>query len=153
MMEYLLSFLLLLLNLIDYERDLGHIPFLLIGTVLFIALFSVVFRKTRNFIATCIILMCHTWQISWINILGDPTSELQLPWFYILGAMIVVFAVLNFHKIVYRDYSLPMLILFVSILLIFNYPLFISQSISEGLKEYIMIGFFISVNYTHLNNH
>ena len=144
-MEYLLSAALLVLNLIDYERDLGYIVFTAVGTALFVLLFIVVFRKTKNFLATCLILMCHTWQISWINIFGDPTADLQLPWFYILGAMIVVYGAFSLHGRGKKGYSPTVLFLFFAFLVMFNYPLFISKSFNEGLKEYIMIGFFVLV--------
>lgn len=144
-MEYILSLALLVLNLIDYDHDLGHVPFFVVGTVLFFVLFVFVQRKTKSFLATCIIMMCHTWQISWINIFGDPTANLQLPWFYILGVFIVGYALMNLTKYYQKEYSVFALLIFISFLIIFNYPLVISPSIAEGLKEYIMIGFFMIV--------
>ena len=144
-MEYILSAALLVLNLIDYERDLGHPVFTAFSAVLFAALFFFVHRKTRNFLASCFIMMCHTWQISWINIFGDPTAQLQLPWFYIIGVFIVGYAVVNFASCMKKEYSFLILTTFVAFLIFFNYPLLISRSISEGAKEYIMIGFYVVV--------
>ena len=144
-MEYILSLALLVLNLIDYEHDLGRVVFFGIGTVLFAALFFFVNRKTKNFPVSCLIMMCHTWQISWINVFGDPTAELQLPWFYLLGAMIVVYTLFHIGKCMEKNYSTVLLVVFGVFLILFNYPLIISQSFSEGLKEYIMIGFFVVV--------
>ena len=144
-MEYILSAALLVLNLIDYERDLGYIAFTAAGTLLFVLLFALVYRKTKNFLATCLIMMCHTWQISWINIFGDPTANLQLPWFYIIGAMIVVYGAFSLHARGKKGYSPTVLAIFFIFLILFNYPLAISKSFSEGLKEYIMIGFFVLV--------
>jgi|GEM_PF-1778575 len=144
-MEYILSLALLVLNLIDYEHDLGHFAFTALSVVIFAALFFFVQRKTKSFLASCIIMMCHTWQISWINIFGDPTADLQLPWFYILGVFIVVYAVFNIGKCRNKEYSPFILSVFVAFLLLFNYPLVISRSIKEGLKEYIMIGFYMVV--------
>ena len=144
-MEYLLSLALLVLNLIDYQRDLGHFAFTAVSAVLFALLFFFVHKKTKNFLASCIVMMCHTWQISWINIFGDSTSELQLPWFYILGLFIVVYAVFNVKKCMLKEYSIPVLLIFVYFLIIFNYPLVISPWLSEGLKGYIMVGFFMIV--------
>ena len=145
MMEYILSLALLVLNLIDYERDLGRLPFLSVSIVLFTALFYFVFRRSKNFLVTCLIMMCHTWQISWINIFGDPTANLQLPWFYLLGLMIVGYTLINIGNCFSRYYSTVLLVVFGSFLILFNYPLILSQSIKEGLKEYIMIGFFVIV--------
>ncbi|MBR0303660.1 MAG: O-antigen ligase family protein [Clostridia bacterium] len=144
-MEYILSAALLVLNLIDYERDLGHAVFTAFSAVLFAALFFFVHRKTRNFLASCFIMMCHTWQISWINIFGDPTAQLQLPWFYIIGVLIAVYAVFNIRDCMKKEYNLPYLLVFLVFLIAFNYPLVISESVAEGVKEYIMIGFFMIV--------
>ena len=144
-MEYLLSAALLVLNLIDYERDLGYVAFTAAGTILFVVLFMVVLRKTKNFLASCLVMMCHTWQISWINIFGDPTSKLQLPWFYIIGALIVLYGAFSLHSRGRKGYSPAVLALFLIFIVFFNYPLFISRSFSEGLKEYIMIGFYVLV--------
>lgn len=144
-MEFLLSLALLVLNLIDYERDLGKPVFLAVSAVIFFLLFYFVQKRSRSFLTTCFVMMCYTWQISWINIFGDPTSELQLPWFYILGAFVVGYAIINLKKCLSRGYNPWILAMFAVFIIVFNYPLAISESISTGLKEYIMIGFFVVV--------
>ena len=144
-MEYILSFLLLLLNLIHYEAGLPMIVFLASSTALVAALFFAVMRKTENFLTTCLIMMCYTWQISWINIFGAPTSELQLPWFYVMGVLMVGYAVINVKKCFERSYSAVSFVVFVIFIGIFNIPLLMSKSMGEGLKEYIVIGFFVVI--------
>lgn len=144
-MEYIFSLSLLVLNLIDYEHDFGHPVFTFLSVVLFSLLFYFVYKKSKSFLATCLIVMCHTWQISWINIFGDPTADLQLPWFYIIGVFIVAYGVVNFASRLKKEYNVIVLVTFVAFLLFFNYPILISKSIKEGMKEYIMIGFYVVV--------
>lgn len=146
-MEYLLSFLILVLNLVNYEIPLGTALFTAIGSFLFVLLFFAVHKKTRNFPVSCIIMMCYVWQISWVNIFGGPTEELQLPWFYVIGALMVVYAVFNVKKLFEKNYSVKRLLVFSCSVILFNLPLFLSRtSYVNGLKEYVIIGFFIAVS-------
>lgn len=144
-MEFLLSFLLLAFNLVNYEVGLNKYAFLAVSAVLMVFLFIVVYRKTKDTLVTCMILMCHTWQISWVNIFGEPTANMQLPWFYIIGAVIVLYAVFNFRKCLKKNYGVAAFMFFVVCLVMFNYPLVIANSMSNAVKEYIMIGFFVLV--------
>ncbi len=149
-MEFLLSFLLLGLNLLDYERNINSILFLGVGAAIFVGLFFVVHKKTSNFLASCIIMFCHTWQISWINILGSPTSDLQMPWFYIIGALCIGYAILNIRNVLSKPINAAMLIAFITAVIISVSPLINSPSLGEGLKEYIMIMFFLCVTFVAL---
>ncbi len=165
-MEYLLSFLILAFNLFDYERNINRFVFLAVSAVLMTLLFIVIFRKTKSFLITCMCLMCHTWQISWVNIFGEPTANMQLPWFYILGALVVGYALINIRRCFTKNYGAVAFLSFAVCLVLFNYPLLVSPSISTGIKEYIMIGFFVIVlfvcflfnntvsreNYVHFQN-
>ena len=142
-MEYLLSFLLLGLNLFDYEYNINQLLFFVVGTVLIIALFAVCYKKTKDVLCSCVMLMCHTWQISWINIFGDPTEKLQLPWFYIIGAVVLFFAIVKIPTLKDRPVNALVLGIFVTLCVVSVYPLLISPSLMEGLKEFIMIIFFV----------
>lgn len=144
-MEYILSFLLLLFNLIHYEAPFGKAVYFAVCAAIFAALFFTVFRKTKSYLASCLMMMCYTWQISWINIFGTPTSELQLPWFYIIGVMAVGYAVINIKKCFKRNYSVRSFLAFFIFLIVFNVPLLMSKSMSEGLKEYMVIAFYVVV--------
>ncbi len=146
-MEFILSFLILVLNLVNYQAKLNRVVFLVIGVVIMAALFYVVMKKTKNYLATCMILMVYTWQISWYNIFGDPTSALQLPWLYILGAMVLAYGIFNIKNCLKREYSITALILYSVFFILFLYPLFISESISSALKEFIIIAFFVVVMF------
>lgn len=145
--EYILSLLLLALNLVDYEHNINKAVFFAVGLVLFCALFALCFKKSKNFLTACIMMLCHTWQISWINIFGDPTTTLQLPWFYVIGVFIVLYALFNIKKLAASQIGSSVLIAFISAFLLFLYPLFRSYSVREGLKEFIMIGFFLALTF------
>ncbi len=144
-MEFVFSALLLVLNLVDYEINIHPILFLLAGIIILVVLFYVSYLKTNDFATTCMVLMCYTWPVSWINIFGDPTEKLQLSWLYLLGAMLVINAFFNAERISYKRVNSVILGLFVTFLIIFIYPLLLSESISEGLNEFIMIGFFVAM--------
>ncbi len=144
-MEYLLSFLILALNLFDYEVNINKYAFFAVSLVIIGLLFYFVYKKTENYLITCMILMCHTWQISWINIFGEPTAKLQLPWFYVIGAMILAYGVFNIRSCFKKNYGAVTFMLFASYLVLFIYPMLIAPDVGEGLKEFIMIGFFVVV--------
>ena len=144
-MEYLLSLILLILNLVNYEMELNPFIMFAVGLFLIGLLFFFVFNKTRSFLATCFILMAYTWQISWINIFGKPTSELQLPWFYILGMFVVIYGFINIKNCLGKLYDVAPVILFSVLIIVILYPLVISRSFSIGMKEMGIIGFFVAV--------
>ena len=142
-MEYLLSFLLLSINLIAFQFGINRIVFLAAGTLLFALLFFRCFYKTKSFLGCALMMFCHTWQISWMNILGEPTSSLQLPWFYIIGVLCIGYTLFNFSKVFDKQVNAPFMILFICTIVISIFPLFSSPSITEALKEFIMIMFFL----------
>ena len=144
-MEYFLSFLILAFNLLDYEVNINKYVFLAVSLAILGVLFFAVYKKTGDYLMTCMIMMCHTWQISWVNIFGEPTSELQLPWLYIFGVMVVLYGVFNIRECFKKNYGVIVFMLFISYMFLFVYPMLIAPSLSEGLKEFIMIGFFVVV--------
>ncbi|MBE6563535.1 MAG: O-antigen ligase family protein [Ruminococcaceae bacterium] len=144
-MEYFLSFLILAFNLFDYEVNVNKYVFLAVSLVILGSLFFVVYKKTGNYLMTCMIMMCHTWQISWVNIFGDPTSALQLPWLYIFGVMVVLYGVFNIRECFKKNYGSIVFMFFIAYMFLFIYPMLIAPDPAEGLKEFIMIGFFVVV--------
>lgn len=142
-MEYLLSFLLLAINLIAFQFGINKYVFLFVSTALFALLFFLCLRKTKNFLACALMMFCHTWQISWMNILGQPTESLQLPWFYLIGVLCLGYTLFNFNKVFEKQLNAPFLILFLCTIIISVFPLFTSPSLGEALKEFIMIMFFL----------
>ncbi len=146
-MEYFLSFLFLALHLFDYENNLPSIVFFSAGLVLFCALFRVCYNKSGDFLCACMMMFCHTWQASWYNVLGDWGSPLQITWFYIIGAMILVYCMFNVRKVVNTRVNAFALASFVSLFIFLPYPLIISKSFGEGIKEYLIIAFFLVVSF------
>lgn len=143
--EFILSFLLLLLNLINYHYPINRFMFFAAGLVLFVVLFWVCATKSKSFLVACAMMFCHTWQISWYNIFGSPTAVLQLPWFYVVGVIILAYAIFNYRKI-YAAKVNPYLLSVLSFLIFFSFvPLILSPSIVEALKEYIMIMFYLII--------
>ena len=141
-MDYLFSALFLALNLFQYEVKMNKYLFLVLGAAVFIALFKFTFDRTKNFLTSCLIMMCYTWQSSWINIFGEPTSELQLPWYYIIGVIMVIYTLINVRHCFERKFDGFAMAVFVAQLIWMNYPMIISETFSEGFKNYIMIAFF-----------
>lgn len=147
-MEYLVSFLLFAFNLADYEIGINRILFFAVSLALFSALAYLVHSKTKNALTTCCVLLCHSWPYSWVNIFGDPSyASLEITWFYLVGLFVLLFAVFYFKKVINNKVNTVMLGIFVTLCIIFVYPLLISKSIAEGLKEFIMIGFFIILTF------
>lgn len=142
-MEFLVSFLFLALNLINDEIGINSILFLMAGTALMCILAYICYLKTRNYITTCLCLMCHVWPFSWVNIFGGPSYTLELTWFYIVGACIALWAIFNFRKLSKKKVNAVVLGVFIATFVIFIYPLIISRSLSSGLSDFIMIGFFL----------
>ena len=141
-MEYLFSVLFLALHLVNYEIGLNRILFFGAGLVLFVALFYACYKKSENFLCTCLMLFCHTWQASWINIFGVWGSPLQITWFYLIGVLVLGYCIVNIKKAM--DVPLPpvALALFAGLFMFLPFPLIISPSVSEGLKEILIIAFF-----------
>lgn len=143
-MEYLFSFLLFAVNLADYEIGINKMIFFAVSLVLFLPMTYFIHAKTKDTLSTCVILLCHTWPYSWVHIFGGPSyASVEITWFYLVGLFVLLYAVFNFRKIIDNKVNAVMLGVFGALCIVFIYPLLISQSISEGLKEFIMIGFFI----------
>ncbi len=144
-MEFVLSFLLLLLNLINYHSPVNSFVFLAAGTALFVSLFWVCATKSKNFLVACAMMFCHTWQISWYNIFGKSTDALQLPWFYVVGVLIVAYAIFNYRKLYTASVSTAFISNLILVVVFAFIPLVLAPSVSEALKEYIMIMFFVVI--------
>ncbi len=144
-MEFMLSFLLLLLNLINYHYPVNSFVFLAAGTALFVSLFWVCATKSKSFLVACAMMFCHTWQISWYNIFGRTTDALQLPWFYVVGVLIIAYAIFNYRKLYTASVSTAFISNLMLVVVFAFIPLVLSPSVSNALKEYIMIMFFVAI--------
>lgn len=141
-MKYIGAFLLLILNLYNYQIHLN--PFLFLGLSLIIIAFTMyAIRKNNNFILSIVEMLIFAWPISWMNIFGRPTEYLQLPWFYLFGALIVFYTILNIKELYSKQQNGLLMVVFIVFFIYSLVPLLKSVSFSEGLKEYIMIMFFM----------
>lgn len=146
-MEFLLSFILLVFNLINYEININQIVFFVVSAIIVLLLFYIVFSKHKDVLCTCMIVMCHTWAISWVNIFGYSAAKLQLTWFYLTGAVIALYALINIQKLKDKPVNAIVLGVFATLIFIGIYPLLISPSIMEGLKEFIIIYFYLILGF------
>ena len=149
-MEYLFSLLLLALNLFNYERRVNKLLFFVVGLALFCAIFYFTYIKMKSFMGTCLALMCHTWSISWINVFGDSSDQLQITWLYIVGVLVVGYFVSNVHKLKTRPVPSVILVVFCFVAILSVYPIILSPSKSAAMKEFIMIGFFLAMVFVSL---
>lgn len=141
-MKYIGAFLLLILNLYNYQVHLNSLLFLGISVII-IGFTMYVMKENENFILSMVEMLVFTWPISWMNIFGMPTSYLQLPWFYLFGVFIVFYVVLNIKQFYLKKQNGLLMIVFIVFFIYSLVPLIQSVSFSEGLKEYIMIMFFM----------
>lgn len=143
-MKYWAFIGLLCLNLYNYQHPIGSTAFLAIGVLL---IFCICFgcRKNGSSAGTLMELLVFTWPISWVNIFGTPTSDLQLPWFYIVCFCFVLYAVCNINDMLQTQNEALILSCFLVLLIYLIIPLLKSRSFSEGFKDYVMIGVFCIV--------
>lgn len=145
-MEFILSFLFLGLYLVDYEVELPGILMLIAGAALYIALFYVCYNKTKDFMCACIMMFCHTWQASWANVFGEYDAS-QITWFYLTGVLVLLYACSNIRKLVTKMVPPVPLAMFLSMFILMLYPLIPSPSMSEAVKEFLMIAFFFLITF------
>lgn len=146
-MEYLLSILFLALHLFNYQFPLPKAVFFCAGLFLFCALFYTCFRKTKDFFCTCLMMFCHTWQSSWVNIFGDIGTPLQITWFYLTGAIVLLYAVFDAKSLLKKKVPPVPLALFAAMFVFIFYPQIISVSQTEGMKEFLIIAFFLVMGF------
>ena len=146
-MEFLLSFILLAFNLLNYEIHINTTLFFVVSTILVSLLFYFVYAKHKDLICTCMIVMCHTWAISWVNVFGYSSERLQVTWFYLMGAIVALYTLVNIQKLQDKSVNAIVLGFFVTLIIIGIYPLFISPSIKEGVKEFIIIYYFLILGF------
>lgn len=143
-MKYWAFIGLLCLNLYHYQHPINSAVFLAIGVFL---IFCLCFecRKNGSAAGALMELLVFTWPISWVNIFGTPTSDLQLPWFYIVCFCFVLYAFCNIKVMLQARNEALILICFLLLLIYLVVPLLQSQSFAEGMKDYVMIGVFCIV--------
>ena len=108
---YAVCIALICINAISYEIPVCPLLFLLITGALEVIAFAKTY-KVWGIETTLLMLLCINWPISWRNVLGSKTEDLQLPWFYIVGSMLGIALIIKvFFSPQWKKkiFSLPML--------------------------------------------
>ena len=139
-MKNFIGVLFLLVNIVACNIGLnGVLTALILGAL---CIWFIVLERKRGVSKEIYLLelMCYVWSSSWRSFMGTSFSSLPLPWFYIIGAFLLLFAIL------------PMLwkksktMLYVVVLLVLGIiPTVLSPNIVEGLSFYITVAFCILV--------
>lgn len=85
-------------------------------------------------------LMCYVWSSSWRSFMGTPFASLPLPWFYIIGAFLMMFAIV---PMLWKK-SKTVVYVF-SLLLLGIVPTIFSPDVIEALSFYITVAFCILI--------
>jgi|LFRM01.1.fsa_nt_gb hypothetical protein len=109
-------------------------------------LFNLSKKQNCGFIAIILELMCYCIPISWRNIFGGSFATLPIPWFYILGAVLIVHLFFKkFYKKSIRGYGRALTSIG-SLILIFLalVPLLMTKHefFSESIGQFITLGFY-----------
>lgn len=145
-MKYIVSLLLLLVNLYNYQFHLSPLIYLAIHIIL-ILLFIYTERK-KSYHCIMIELLIASWPYSWTNIFGSGTDTLQLPWFYIFG-LILAIRLLAENKNGYKLKGTKLVILNYLFLLMYSVaPLIISINKVDAAGDYIMLIFYLILMFS-----
>ena len=102
--------------------------------------FIYVSKKQGNSLLIALVeLLCYTWSSSWRNIFGGSFADIPIPWFYLIGLVIVLYFVFN-RKFRIQKKLFIMLWILITLGLI---PVIISADFREAITEYITLLFFI----------
>ena len=144
-MKYIYSIIILLLGLYNYQYGMNSIIYLISNLIFLILIFFS--NKNKSITFRLIELLIVSWPISWINIFGTNTSELQLPWYYIIGLLLVLFIIIQ-KKISYKIKGKKLIIMNYIFLLLYSViPLIICNNFTNGLGDYIMLMFFLIIMF------
>ena len=144
-MKYVISAALLLVSLINYQYNLfSPVVYFLINSILLLTIYNLETGKSTLF--KLIELLIVVWPISWINIIGEDTGSLQLPWFYIIGLLLAIVAFSKRKTKGTQIRGRKKVILCLLFLLIYSIvPLLICYSVTDGIGDYIMLLFFLVI--------
>lgn len=139
-MIYVYATLLLLLFLINEQIGLSAIAVLVSSFVLYLLAYNNV-RKTHSQLITAIVLMTISLPFSWNAIWGGKVGSSVFTWYYFWTLVTIVLLFAGGKRLTYvKTAFISLCILAYSFI-----PLIMSNSIAEGFKEFIMIGFFIVI--------
>lgn len=96
-MKFILVSCLTGLYLLAYTTNMRGFSVFILSVMILFALFNILRKKSKNITTIIVELMCYCIPISWRNIFGGSFADIPLPWFYILGGLLIV--ILMFIKI------------------------------------------------------
>lgn len=142
-MHYILLIAIYLIHSFAYIYAVSNILIMLVSATMFFIIYLNLSKKNITKGARLISLMAASIPISFRNIFGGEFSEFPLMWFYVLGALYVLFTIISLinnkskFTINYRGLTV---IFIIGISLI---PLLISVDKTEALKEWLTYLFFL----------
>ena len=145
-MKYFYSIIVLLIGLLNYQYGMNSVIYLSLNIVLFTLIF--ISNKKRTITYRMVELLIISWPVSWINIFGGNTSDLQLPWYYIIGFLLVISILLQKKITHVFNGKRIILINYIFLLLYSIVPLILAVNFSNGLGDYIMLLFFLIIMLT-----
>ena len=144
-MKYIFSAMVLILSLFNYQKGMNSVIYLIANLILLALIF--ISNKKKSLCFKLMELFIVSWPISWINVLGTSTSNLQLPWYYIIGVLLVI-SIMVQKKINTKLKGKKIIILNYIFLLLYSFvPLIICYRFSDGIGDYIMLMFFLIVMF------
>lgn len=142
-MIYLYAFLLTAIYLLNSQVALPNILVLGTTAVLYFFAYYEVKKKHSSMIAT-VAMMIISLPFSWNPIWGGNVGDSILTWYY-AWTMVAIFKMFaNLKNKLPRRY-IGFIIVCILLILYSIIPLILSHSITEGLKELIMISFFVLI--------
>ena len=144
-MTYVISFLLTAVYLINAQLGLSNIVVLIPTSMLFLLLY-VKLRSTNNILVCLVHFMIISLPFSWNPIWGGKVGSSIITWYYIWSGLTIIYLFISANKKTYVNKYQRIIVVTSLILLIYSIiPLANSRSLYEGIKEFIMIGFYILI--------
>ena len=136
-MKPFLGFLFLLVNIFSTSTGKSNIVIASILLCICISYIYVSKKKGNGLLVSLVELLCYTWSSSWRNIFGGSFESMPIPWFYLIGLMILLYIIFrNEFKVQKGIFILLWLLITLGII-----ELAISPGFSEAMTEYITVLF------------
>lgn len=145
-MRFFLASCLTALYLYAYYVNISNISVVIISSLILFLFFCFLKKRNRSTISIIIELMCYCIPISWRNIFGGSFKDIPLPWFYILGGILIVCIWFkSFYKKTISGYDrlvagiVTLILTFLGII-----PLIITPRdfFNEGIGQFITLSFY-----------
>lgn len=139
-MKPFLGFLLLLINILASSTDASNIIIAFIQLCIILKFIAVSKKQGNSFLVALIELLCYSWSSSWRNIFGGDFADIPLPWFYLIGLLIVLYIIFCKKFSINKSIFIIMLLIIVGLI-----PLFKSSYFYDAISQYITFLFFYVV--------